>query len=78
MFDQYASADTATQHDIVNKLQKVMLDVVPVVPTTESVDWYQYNTQKLTGWPTQEDPYAQPAAYNVPDWGVVAAHLESK
>ena len=46
-----------------------MLDVIPVVPTTESVDWYQYNTQKLTGWPTQEDPYAQPAAYNVPDWG---------
>ena len=78
LFEQYASADSATQHEIVNKLQKVMLDMIPVVPTTESVDWYQYNTKKLSGWPTPDDPYAQPAAYNVPDWGVVAAHLESK
>jgi peptide/nickel transport system substrate-binding protein len=78
LFDQYASADSATQHTIINKLQQVMLSVVPVVPTTESVDWYEYNTQHITGWPTPDDPYAQPAAYNVPDWGIVAAHLESK
>jgi peptide/nickel transport system substrate-binding protein len=78
LFEQYASADSATQHDIIKKLQKVMLDVIPVVPTTESVDWYEYNTQHITGWPTPDNPYAQPAAYNVPDWGIVAAHLESK
>ena len=78
LFDQYASADSATQHTIINKLQQVMLTVIPVVPTTESVDWYEYNTQHITGWPTPDDPYAQPAAYNVPDWGIVAAHLESK
>ena len=78
LIDQYASADLATQHTIVNQLQQVMLNVIPVVPTTESVDWYEYNTKKITGWPTPDDPYAQPAAYNVPDWGIVAAHLESK
>ena len=55
-----------------------MLTVLPVVPTTESVDWYEYNTKTLGGWPTPDNPYAQPAAYNVPDWGIVAAHLESK
>jgi len=38
-FDQYASADVATQHTIVNQLQQVMLNVIPVVPNTESVDW---------------------------------------
>ena len=35
---------------------------IPIIPTTEGVDWYQYNTEDLAGWPTQEDPYAQPAA----------------
>ena len=78
LFDQYAAADVATQHDIIKKIQQVMLDVIPMVPTTESVDWFQYNTKSVTGWPTPDDPYAQPAAYNIPDWGYVAARLQSK
>ena len=60
---------TPTQHTIINQLQQVMLNDVPVIPTTEAVDWYQYNTENITGWPTPDNPYAQPAAYNVPDWG---------
>ena len=78
LFDQYAAADVATQHDIIKKIQQVMLNVIPMVPTTESVDWFQYNTKSVTGWPTPDDPYAQPAAYNIPDWGYVAARLQSK
>src|SRR5262245_40561860 len=78
LIDQYASADDATQHEIVKKLQQVMLNVIPVVPTTESVDWYQYNTKNLTGWPTPDDPYARPAAYAIPDWGQVLLHLQEK
>ena len=48
-----------------------MIKDVPIIPTTESVDWYQYNTKDLEGWPTQDDPYAQPAPYNIPDVGQV-------
>ena len=57
------------------KLEKVMLSDVPVIPVTEAVDWYQYNTGSFTGWPTPSNPYAQPAAYNYPDWGQVLLHL---
>jgi len=63
---------------LIKQISGYMIKDVPVIPTTESVDWYEYNTQNITGWPTEDDPYAQPAAYNVPDWGIVAAHLESK
>jgi peptide/nickel transport system substrate-binding protein len=76
--DQYASADAATQVDLVKKVQAAMLNDVPVIPTTESVDWYQYNTKDLAGWPTKQNPYAQPAPYNFPDVGQVLTNLYSK
>jgi peptide/nickel transport system substrate-binding protein len=70
-----ATTSPATQHAIVNKLELVMLKEVPVIPVTESVDWFQYDTGKFSGWPTPSNPYAQPAAYNYPDMGQVALHL---
>jgi peptide/nickel transport system substrate-binding protein len=73
-----ATTDPAKQHSIVNQLQKVMLSQVPVIPITEQVDWFQYDTGKFTGWVTQQNPYAQPAAYNYPDWGQQMMHLAPK
>jgi peptide/nickel transport system substrate-binding protein len=70
-----ATTSAATQHSIVDQLEKVMLTDVPVIPVTESVDWYQYDTGSFTGWVTKSDPYAQPAAYNYPDWGQMLLHL---
>jgi peptide/nickel transport system substrate-binding protein len=79
LLNQYASTTSpATQHSIVDQLQKVMLADVPVIPVTEEVDWYQYDTGSFTGWVTQNDPYAQPAAYNYPDWGQMLLHLSPK
>jgi peptide/nickel transport system substrate-binding protein len=72
------TTDPATQHAIVSKLQKVMLTEVPVIPITEQVDWYQYDTGSFTGWVTQANPYAQPAAYNYPDWGQMMMNLAPK
>jgi peptide/nickel transport system substrate-binding protein len=79
LIDSYAgTADSAKQHEIVRKLQKVMVDDIPVIPVTEGVDWYQYNTKKLSGWVTEQNPYAQPAAYVYPDWAVVLLNLKPK
>ena len=66
LFDQYATADEAGQVDIIKKVGAAMLRDVPIIPTTESVNWFQYNTADIAGWPTEADPYAQPAAFNVP------------
>jgi peptide/nickel transport system substrate-binding protein len=69
------TTSAATQHSIVDQLQKVMLQEVPVIPVTEAVDWFQYDTGSFSGWPTPGNPYAQPAAYNYPDWAQVMLHL---
>ncbi|OLE25727.1 MAG: ABC transporter substrate-binding protein [Actinobacteria bacterium 13_1_20CM_3_71_11] len=78
LFDQYPTADDATQVDIIKKIGGHMLTDVPVIPTTESVDWFQYNTADIQGWPTKDNPYCQPAAYNVPDVEQLLLHIYSK
>jgi peptide/nickel transport system substrate-binding protein len=79
LIEEYASTTSATiQHQVVDKLQQVMLSDVPVIPVTEAVDWYQYDTQHIGGWVTPSNPYAQPNQYAVPDWGVFLLHLYEK
>ena len=78
LFDQYATTDDAGQVSIIKQISAAMIKDVPFIPTTESVDWYQYNTSDLQGWPTQQDPYAQPAPWNVPDNEQVLLNLYSK
>jgi len=76
LINQYATTTSAaTQHSIVDQLQKVMLTDLPVIPVTEQVDWFQYDTGSFSGWPSPSNPYAQPAAYNYPDWGQLMLHL---
>ena len=58
--------------------RRAMVRDVPIIPITEGVDWYQYNTKSLAGWVTKKNPFAKPAAYEVPDWGVMLLHLKPK
>ena len=78
LFDQYATADDSSQVSIIKQIEGYMLKDIPVIPTTESVDWFQYNTSDIQGWPTPDNPYAQPAAYTVPDVEQVLLHLYSQ
>jgi peptide/nickel transport system substrate-binding protein len=73
--DDFAAADPTKQHQLLSTVQEAMLRDVPVIPTTESVNWYQYNTGAFSGWPTKDDPYALPAPYQIPDNEQVVLHL---
>jgi peptide/nickel transport system substrate-binding protein len=73
-----ATTSSAKQHQIVNQLEALMVRDVPIIPITEGVDWYQYNTKSLSGWVTKKNAFAKPAAYEVPDWGVMLLHLRPK
>jgi peptide/nickel transport system substrate-binding protein len=75
LFNQYASASASQQVQIMHQIQKVMVDQVPFIPVTEGVDWYQYDTSHIGGWPTESNPYAQASPYQFPDMGVVLTHL---
>jgi peptide/nickel transport system substrate-binding protein len=76
LIQQYQTTTSISQqHAIADQLQNIMQLDVPVIPVTENVDWYEYNTRLFTGWPDPAHPYAQPAPYNFPDWGWVLLHL---
>ena len=78
LIDEYQETpptDTAKLASILDQLQLVMLQDVPIIPITGEVDWYQWDTQHFTGWPTPPNWYAQPAQYIYPDWGQVLLHL---
>jgi len=76
--DYAGTTNPAVQHSVIDQLENVMLTQLPVIPVTEQVDWYQYDTQNIGGWVTQGNPYAQPGQYVTPDWGVVLLHLYYK
>jgi len=79
LINEYATTTSVSeQHSIVSQLQKIMLQDVPVIPVTEQVNWFQYDTGSFSGWPTQANPYAQPAIYTYPDWGQVMVRLVPK
>jgi peptide/nickel transport system substrate-binding protein len=75
LFNKYPAASSSQQVQIIHQIQKIMVSQIPFIPTTEGVDWYQYDTTNVGGWPTQSDPYAQPSPYAFPDDGQVVTHL---
>jgi peptide/nickel transport system substrate-binding protein len=79
LLNEYATTtDPATQQSILNQVQQVMVTDVPIIPVTEAVDWYQYDTGSFSGWPTPGNPYAQPSAYAFPDNEQVLLQLSPK
>lgn len=79
LFDQFgATTDSSEQHRIMKQIQGIMLEQVPVIPVTESVAWYQYDTKLFAGWPVPSDQYAAPAPWNVPDWEQVLLRVHEK
>jgi peptide/nickel transport system substrate-binding protein len=79
LFAQYAaSTSAAQQHAIIDQVEQVMLNDLPIIPVVQAVDWFQYDTASLTGWPTPSNPYAQPSAYAYPDMEQVLLHLRVK
>jgi len=47
-------------------LEQYVAANLPVIPTTTAADWFEYNSQYFTGWPTQANPYdsGQPSGTN--------------
>ncbi|HIW31051.1 MAG TPA: ABC transporter substrate-binding protein [Candidatus Luteococcus avicola] len=53
-----ATTDEAEQHEVVNQLQKLYQDDLPVVPLFPGPEWGAYTDVHFTGWPSEQDPYA--------------------
>lgn len=53
-----SSADPAEQKSIIAELQAMFSEAAPLIPLYEQPDWGLYNTRRITGFPTEADPYA--------------------
>lgn len=59
LLDQFvATADEATQQDIVNQLQALYDEIAPNVPIFPGPEWGAFTKVRFTGWPTEDNPYA--------------------
>lgn len=65
LLDEYkATTDTAEQQEILDQLQEVVYNDLPVIGMYYGGLWGLFNTSKFVGWPSAEDPYMAPQNYD--------------
>jgi peptide/nickel transport system substrate-binding protein len=50
-------ATIAQQAQDLVPLEQFVSANLPVIPTVSSSDWFEYNSQHYSGWPTEQNPY---------------------
>jgi peptide/nickel transport system substrate-binding protein len=72
---QYASAsDDATRTAALNTLQDIMVQQMPMIPTSAANAGGEYSTKHWLGWPSAANPYA-PAQPTLPNSLQIVLHL---
>jgi len=61
-----ADQTTAQQTSDLVPLEQYVAQNLPIIPTTTASQWFEYNSQHYTGWPTEQNPYqtGQPSGTN--------------
>ncbi len=55
------ATDPVEQHRISSDLQRVFAREAPAIPLYPNPSWAEYNLGRFTGFPTPQDPYADPS-----------------
>lgn len=74
--DYASSTDLNVQKQAIYGLQKIMVEKLPSIPLTNEPYWYQYRTNKFTGWPDEQHQYAAPGTAVYPDIEYVLLNLQ--
>lgn len=69
-----ATANLAQQHKIVDQIQQITFTQVPVVTLVSAASWNEYQTNHYIGWPTAQNPYANPST-TWPNPEIILQHL---
>lgn len=65
LLDEYrGTTDRAEQQRILDQLQAIVYDDLPVIGMYYGGLWGLFNTGKFVGWPSAEDPYMAPQNYD--------------
>jgi peptide/nickel transport system substrate-binding protein len=76
LLNQYTStANLAQQQQAMYGIEKIVVAQLPVIFLVNEPWWYEYNTLKYVGWPTQSNPYAEASPFAYPDDEIVLLNL---
>lgn len=65
LLDSYTqSKDPAEQKTIMDRVQMIVAEAMPVIPVYNSPAFYQYSTKRFTGWADAENPFVSPTISN--------------
>lgn len=65
LIDEYGqTVDDARRGEILATLMQYTGENLPFVPVFSNPTWYQYNSSKIGGWPTADNPTVQPVFYS--------------
>jgi peptide/nickel transport system substrate-binding protein len=53
--------DPDKQRALADEMQRIFVQEVPAIPLYPNPSWAEYNTRRFTGFPTPENPYADPS-----------------
>lgn len=78
LIDEFVqTTDQARQREIIDQLQAAVVENVPIIPVFSNPGWYEYNTQRFTGWPTRDNYYARGMPFaNIADRLLVLTTIE--
>jgi peptide/nickel transport system substrate-binding protein len=55
------AADPDEQRRLSDELQRIFVQEVPAIPLYPNPSWAEFNTRRFTGFPTPDNPYADPS-----------------
>lgn len=70
------SSDQAAQKQAMYTIEQQVATKLPTIPLVQAASWYEYNTTKYTGWPSQDNPYIDAPPYQNFSTGIVLMHLK--
>ena len=53
--------DPAAQKRLADALQRIFVEEAPAIPLYPNPSWAEYSTRRFTGFPSPEDPFADPS-----------------
>ncbi|HVQ90857.1 MAG TPA: ABC transporter substrate-binding protein [Mycobacteriales bacterium] len=75
--DASGTQDPEKQKQAYYSIQRIYVQKLPYIEVTQVGALTEFRTERLSGFPTAENPYALPVTWSQPDIGVVAAELTS-
>jgi peptide/nickel transport system substrate-binding protein len=77
--DEYGQTDDEQRkQEILKELQKFTAENLPFISLFSNPTWFQFNSTRVEGWPTAENPYVHPVWYDAGKRNILFNQLYSK